>query len=210
MLEQRSKSFNHTPISIAILNSNVKLTEYLLHQVTTANLFTYDFENNRYLHLALREGLSCISKKLIELESSSTSAIAEADKRIGYLYHENSFGQTPTEIAIQMFLNTRISANVFKPSPSKLPPELEFNEQVEEEDQKDVGKCVTKTFNLMVPFYLPRNQGNLMSNRKLVEFNEVNDMVHKLTEKISDGLGNKVEAKEKNTETKLQIKLFNL
>src|SRR5437764_14224396 len=76
MLDQRSKSFNHTPISISILNSNTKLTECLLEQVTTANLFTYDFENNQYLHLALRNGLWDISKKLIELETSRTTATA--------------------------------------------------------------------------------------------------------------------------------------
>src|SRR5436190_13835687 len=89
MLEQRSKSFNHTPISIAILNAS-KLTEELLQQVTTKNLLTYDFENNRYLHLALREGLWYISKKLVELDQSLATD--------GFLYHENSFGQTPTEI----------------------------------------------------------------------------------------------------------------
>src|ERR1051325_11614497 len=50
MLEQRSKSFKHTPISISILNSNTELAECLLQQVTTADLFIHDFENNQYLH----------------------------------------------------------------------------------------------------------------------------------------------------------------
>ena len=82
MLEKRSKSFKHTPIAISILNSNVKLTECLLQQVTTANLFIRDFESNQYLHLALREGLWNLSKKLIELESSRITATTAVDKKI--------------------------------------------------------------------------------------------------------------------------------
>ncbi|RIA84952.1 ankyrin repeat-containing domain protein [Glomus cerebriforme] len=201
MLEQRSKFFNHTPISISILSSNIKLTEYLLQGVTPTNLFTYDFENNRYLHLSLKEGLWYISKKLIELDST----ISNEDKS---LYHENSFGQTPTDIAIQMFLNRLVSVAVFEPPPSQLPPELDFNnKQVEEKDKMDeeaVEKCAIKAFNLMVPFYLPRNKGNPLSKRILVEFNAVNDMVHKLAEKISNG---RTEFKEDNG-VNLGVQLF--
>ncbi|CAG8569665.1 18096_t:CDS:10 [Rhizophagus irregularis] len=181
MLKKRSKSFNHTPISISILNSNIKLTEYLLQHVSTANLFTHDFENNRYLHLSLREGLWYISKKLIELESTIT---VEDDEKFGSLFHENSFGQTPTDIAIQMFLN-ELSSILFESLFSK---------------KKDpVMKKSIKAFNLMVPFYLPRNGGNPSSKRVLAEFNKVNDMTYKLTEKISYGLGRKIGSKEKDT-----------
>lgn len=182
MLGKRSKSFNHTPISISILNSNIELTEYLLQHVSTANLFTHDFENNRYLHLSLREGLWNISKKLIELESKIT---VKDDEKFGSLFHENSFGQTPTDIAMQMFLNELSSILFDSPFCPKIDQTME--------------KCAIKAFNLMVPFYLPRNGGNPSSKRVLAEFNKVNDMTYKLIEKISHGLGKKIGSKEKVT-----------
>jgi hypothetical protein len=183
MLETRSKSFNHTPISISILNSNNELTEYLLQHASTKSLITHDFENNRYLHLSLREGLWHISKKLIELESMATVG---DDEKFGTLFHENSFGQTPTDIAIQMFLNN-LSDILFK-SP--------FSSRVEKDQAK--GKCAIKSFKLMIPFYLPRNEGNPSSKRVLAEFSKVNDMAYNLAKKISNGSGNKIGSKEKH------------
>ncbi|CAG8765183.1 14678_t:CDS:2, partial [Rhizophagus irregularis] len=85
------------------------------YQRNNVNLFTYDFENNRYLHLSLREGLWYISKKLIEVEESMITA------------EDNDFRET-------------------------------------------------KSFNLMVPKYLPRNQGNPLAMRVNVKFDAVNDM----------------------------------
>ncbi|GBB92606.1 hypothetical protein RclHR1_02030009 [Rhizophagus clarus] len=196
MLKKRSKSFNHTPISISILESNIKLTEYLLQHASTMSLFARDFEGNRYLHLSLREGLWYISKKLIELESM---AIAGDCEKVGTLFHENSFGQTPTDIAIQMFLN-KLSDILFE---SPFSPN---NKQVEKEQA--IEKCAIKAFNLMVPFYLPRNEGNPLSKRVLVEFNQVNDMTHKLAKKISDGHGRKIISKEINTNAEIYPSIF--
>ncbi|PKC60936.1 hypothetical protein RhiirA1_467310 [Rhizophagus irregularis] len=47
------------------------------------------------------EGLWYISKKLLEVEESMITA--EDNEIFRSLYHENSFGQTPTDIVIQMF-----------------------------------------------------------------------------------------------------------
>jgi hypothetical protein len=227
MLEQRSKSFNHTPISISILNFNVKLTEYLLQQIGDKNLFTYDFENNRYLHLSLREGLWFISKKLIELEKSIITT--EDNERFCSIYHENSFGQTPTDMAIQMFLNALISSQQSNYTPgvtysyqsgqpintlisSQHMPGVTFTYQ---SGQPKMGeeKCVTKCFNLMIPNYLPRNQGNPLAKRVNVKFDAVNDMVHKLAKKISDGNNHyttPITSKEQNTKSQLNIPLFKI
>ena len=203
MLERRSKSFNHTPISIAILNGS-ELTEELLQQVTTKNLLTYDFENNRYLHLSIREGLWYISKKLIELDQSLNTD--------GFLFNENSFGQTPTEIAIQTALNQIVTTNIFEEIPSKLPPELDFNnDQDKKKGEKDetIERSVKKSFDLMVPFYLPRNQGNLSSKRVWINLDEVNNMINELTEKISsESKYKEVTSKEKNLSKKLKINLI--
>ncbi|PKY59661.1 hypothetical protein RhiirA4_482599 [Rhizophagus irregularis] len=98
---QRNNVVNHS-ISISILNFNKKLTEYLL------------------------EGLWYISKKLLEVEESMITA--EDNEIFRSLYHENSFGQTPTDIR------------------------------------------AAKSFNLMVPKYLPRNQGNPLAMRVNVKF----------------------------------------
>ncbi|CAB4474476.1 ankyrin [Rhizophagus irregularis] len=204
MLEQRSKSFNHTPLSISILNYNEKMTEYLLQQVTDKNLFTYDFENNRYLHLSLREGLWCISKKLIEAEESIITA--EDNERFCSLYHENSFGQTPTDIAIQMYLNSLFSLQQSTTN--------SFGYQYHHNQYKVVEKCATKSFNFMVPKYLPRNQGNPLAIRVNVKFDAVNDMVHKLTKKITDGnvhynhYNTGITSKEQNTKSHLNIPMF--
>ena len=71
------------------------------------------------IFISLREGLWYISKKLIELESMTTT------EDNGSLYHENSFGQTPTDIIIQLFLNTLVS-----------PPESNIQIQVKEDDKE--------------------------------------------------------------------------
>ncbi|GBB90636.1 hypothetical protein RclHR1_17650006, partial [Rhizophagus clarus] len=204
MLEQRSKSFNHTPISISILNSNAKLTEYLLQQVTDKNLFTYDFENNRYLHLSLREGLWYISKKLIEVEESIITD--EDNERNCCLYYENSFGQTPTDMAIQMFLNTLVSPQISRNNGFGV---FQNVQNVQPKPKMEEEKCATKSFNLMVPNYLPRNQGNPLAKRVNVKFDAVNDMVHKLANKITDKHSYYVTSKEQNTKPRLRIPIFN-
>lgn len=197
MLEQRSKSFNHTPISISILNYNEEIAEYLLQQATDKNLFTYDFENNRYLHLSLKEGLWYISKKLIEVEES---IITVEDNERFSLYQENSFGQTPTDIAIQMFLNSLVL-----PQQSTT---VGYQYQHYHNQNKAGEKCATKSFNLMVPKYLPRNKGNPLAIRVNVKFDAVDDMVHELTKKISDGNVHYNTSKEQNTKSLLNISIF--
>ncbi|RIA91646.1 hypothetical protein C1645_821735, partial [Glomus cerebriforme] len=161
------------------------ITEYLLQQVITVNLFTYDLGIIDIFIYLLEKDFEIFQK----IDQIRIYLLIGDDS---FSYHENSFGQIPTDIAIQIFLNTLVSVAVFEPPPSQLPPELEFNnKQVKDKYERVVQvtkkpleeKWVTKVFNLTVPFYLPRNQENLSSKRVLVGLDVVNNMVHKLTKK---------------------------
>src|SRR5436305_10110879 len=113
------------------------------------------------------------------------------DKKIGYLYHENVLGQTPTEIAIQMYLDKLASNRVFQTPSIDIHPRSRSNKQVKH--VKEEKKC----FDLMVPFYLPRNQGNPSSKRVFIELSMASNMVH-----------NKVGASEDDADATLEIELI--
>ncbi|PKK62145.1 hypothetical protein RhiirC2_790797 [Rhizophagus irregularis] len=119
-----------------------------------------DYYKNCYKQKLIREtteGLWYISKKLLEVEESVITA--EDNEIFRSLYHENSFGQTPTDIVIQMFLS--LTTNSFGLN------QLYHNQHIHNQQR------AAKSFNLMVPKYLPRNQGNPLAVRVNVKFDAV-------------------------------------
>ncbi|CAG8440942.1 1066_t:CDS:10 [Ambispora gerdemannii] len=184
-LDQRSKKFRHTPIAIAILLSHRETFKILWDQVLTANIFSYDFQHDRYLHLATKGGLYSFVKFLLEADPSVTT---NNDGKYGSLYHENAVGQTPVDMATQIWCK-KIRENDQFVAPKNATTLVHVNQREMNPDTESADH--TAVFDLLVP-YLPRTKDNPTSQRVFISFDDVNQYVKEFTEEIS-GKGNKLE-----------------
>ncbi|KAG9287132.1 hypothetical protein G9A89_001026 [Geosiphon pyriformis] len=180
MLEQRSKKFNHSIIAIAILEARKETFKFLWNQIDTANIFSYDFQSDRYLHLATKQGLLGIAQTLLTVELENPLLSFNEDGKYGSLYHENAVGQTPVDMAIQLWCKK------IKDNDQFTPPTVHETNSLEQEPADAESPDHTGLFDLFEP-YLPRTPQNLHSRRVFISFHDVTRYTLEFTQQVTDG-----------------------